>query len=272
MSSSSHCFSCPACNAQVANLDRLNFHLSFACSSRPCPSNKKQQREESIVCPGCEWEVKRSELNFHLDTLCASKSSPILTVPTAVARLCAEPRPPGLLLLEDFLSLEEESSLLQNLRNERWVYSTRNGQSLSQTWGVEIDYSGSRPRPIWGKRPMPAFLDFIVHRFRKHACLAAWTPNNCNAMLYTKSGGDMLTPHYDDRRLGGEIVCNVNLLSDCFMTFKRASSTFKVRLPRLSASVMSRSARYEYTHEIVNGDILGEQRISLNFRQQSTPS
>lgn len=68
---------------------------------------------------------------------------------------------------------------------------------------------------------------------------------------------------------GVEIIVNVNCLSDATMTFQNLKGTvsIRVKMPRLSATVMSRDSRYNYTHQIDNGDFDGDRRVSLNFRQ-----
>jgi alkylated DNA repair dioxygenase AlkB len=182
--------------------------------------------------------------------------------------------------VRDFLTFEEEATLVEWLSPQRWQPSKRNGKCLSLHWGVVIDYSGAVPRTRMpraeaGELPLPSELQFILERFTQHVETgSAWHPNECNANEYVRARGDYLTPHFDDRKLSGDIICNVNLLSDCVMQFSKPGSTsapFRVKLPRFSASVMSRSSRFEYRHEILHEDFLGERRISLNFRQQSPP-
>lgn len=226
---------CPGCDASLPSLDKLDFHLSFACLSR---HSKKERLEELEV-------------------------------------VVAKPRlPPGLVVIENFITPQEEALLLASLQEGRWKPTTRNGKATHKQWGTVLDYLNGRPRvrhhnPVLGEEPMPEFLNVIIDRFKQHdSTSASWNPNNCNAQHYVASKGDHLTAHYDDRKLSGEIVCNISLLSDCVMTFRRADTSFRVALPRLSASVMTRSSRYDYTHEIAHQDLLGEERISLNFRQQ----
>ena len=161
-----------------------------------------------------------------------------------------------------------------------WKLSIRNGKCDMKHWGICIDYSSAKPRtrfpdPEKGEQEMPDFFTFLIKRFEQYPPLSAWWPNEANANRYIKSENHFLTPHYDDRRLSGEIICNISLLSDCIMTFSKpgsAGSLFRVRLPRLCASVMSRSSRYDYTHAINHEDLLGPKRISLNFRQQTEPT
>ncbi|KAH9260767.1 hypothetical protein BASA81_001234 [Batrachochytrium salamandrivorans] len=233
---------CPGCDASLPSLDKLDFHLSFACLSRH--SKKEKLAEEKTVTEEVVGPVVKSRL------------------------------PPGLVVIENFITPQEEALLLASLRAGRWKPTTRNGKAACKHWGTVLDYLNGKPhvrhpKPELGEEPVPEFLRIIIDRFKQHdSTSVSWNPNNCNAQHYVKSRGDHLTAHYDDRKLSGDIVCNISLLSDCVMTFRKADTSFRVALPRLSASVMTRSSRYDYTHEIAHQDLLGEQRISLNFRQQ----
>lgn len=272
---------CPACELALPSLDRLDFHLNFACLSRKREKLDdeeeevmvKEEDDAMIVCPVCTKVVKRDDLNFHLDHNCTKPS----VTSTSPLPSTGSNKPPGLIVIENFVSPEEEAELAAALNARRWKPTTRNGKGGYMHWGTVIDYSGTRPtirhpNPKLGEEPIPDFLQVIITRFQSHAATnaetAAWRPNNCNAQQYIKSRGDHLTAHYDDRKLSGTIVCNISLLSDCTMTFRKAQTEYKVKLPRLSASVMTRSSRYDYTHEITLEDFEGEERISLNFRQQ----
>jgi alkylated DNA repair dioxygenase AlkB len=190
-------------------------------------------------------------------------------------------KPPGLVLLTNFVTEEEEAHLVSILEaTDDWKLSKRNGKCEMKNWGIRIDYSAAKPRTRYpnaeeGEKNLPDFFMFLIKRFEQYPPLSAWWPNESNANRYVKSEGHFLTPHFDDRQLSGEIICNVSLLSDCVMTFRRpgsAAEPYRVRLPRFSASVMSRSARFDFTHAIENEDLLGPKRISINFRQQTEPT
>ena len=219
-----------------------------------------------------------SALNFHLDSAeCEARATGAAVLRDAAVREDGSV-PPGLRVLENFVTEAEEAELLRRLDAEgAWRASTFSGSNHSQMWGARPDWGGRtvrKPDPAKGEREMPEWLDFIVERFqRAHPSLSAWWANQCNANEYVRSRGDFLRPHFDDRRLAGEIIVNVCLASDCVMTFARPNSSveYRVPLPRRAASVMSRAARWDFTHEIKREDFLGERRVSLNFRQAPAP-
>lgn len=263
-------FVCPACEAKLACERSLDFHLSFACPSckpakKPKITKEEGHKEEYANCPGCNQPIRLADLNIHLDHSCRS-----LRLPRSVST--TPRRPPGLGLIENFISIEEESHLLSFLENQPWKLSQRNGLSETLQWGVLIDYTRPIPQTKRGDKEIPSEFDCLIRRFATHdETCSVWVPNNCNAQRYIKADNHRLTAHYDDRSLSGDIICNVSLVSDCFMTFRKGLTSFRVFLPRRSASVMARSARFEYTHEIANEDFLGEKRMSINFRQQTPP-
>ena len=235
------------------------------------------ERVQMVTCPVCQREVSTARINTHLDAgECGA--------PTAssdkddddgddLANDDGEKKPPGLRVLEDFLTEEEEKELLRHLDangGRLWRASTFSGSSHTQSWGYKVDWGARTSRPASEEADIPPWQRFIVERFqRAHPSLAAWKANQCNANEYVRSRGDFLRPHFDDRQFAGDIIVNVSLVSDCVMTFARPNSpvSFRVRLKRRSASIMSRASRWEFTHEIKHEDFCGERRVSINFRQ-----
>ena len=230
----------------------------------------------TVTCPACGKQgIALNDLNLHLDSaLCtASFDLPERGVQGDDAVLEGGAAPPGLRVLRDFVSEQEEEELVRRLDQGTWRQYKFNGSSHSQLFGVRPNWaarSARLPKSEDGELEMPDWLDYVMERFQKtHPALAAWWPNGCNANEYMPGRGDFLKAHFDDRQLAGEIIVNVCLLSDCVMTFRKPNSSvqYRVTLPRRSASIMSRSARWEFTHEIAHQDFLGDRRISINFRQ-----
>lgn len=310
---------CPICDMRAGDLEQLDLHLRFACTSRSPPTPDERTRKtqkmveydrdsdpfveiiedqsanpkstsqvthptrpaKMVLCPACSKGVTKDNLNFHLDLGCISRISDRTESITQKPEFSDNIRkPPGLIVIEDFISEAEEADLVRYLESAKdWKPSTRNGRCEMMHWGHMIDYSGAKPKTRLpdkqaGEQDLPEFLKFIVERFTKYSALSAWSPNNLNASRYVKEKNHFLAPHFDDRKLSGEIICNVSLLCDCVMTFRKPGTTvtpFRVLLPRRSAAVMSRSSRYDFTHEIAHEDFHGPKRLSLNFRQQVLP-
>eukprot|EP00052_Salpingoeca_macrocollata_P032503 m.325194 g.325194 ORF g.325194 m.325194 type:complete len:309 (-) comp37695_c0_seq1:62-988(-) len=179
----------------------------------------------------------------------------------------------GLYIFDDFISCAEENMLLDNLRQqEKFHISHWNGVNLGTSWGVKTDF---RLRTVTaGDRPLPAYLDFVLARMRSGSFppLRAFRPNEANCIQYIVARQHHLAPHFDDRKLSGELLANLSLASECHMTYVHGKSGRKIRvlLPRRSLQVVTGEARYDWQHGILNEDIVGPVRVSITFRHTDT--
>jgi alkylated DNA repair protein alkB family protein 4 len=84
--------------------------------------------------------------------------------------------------------------------------------------------------------------------------------------------GHWLKAHFDDRHVSGELLANISLCGDCYMTYTHGSTGVqkRVRLPRRCLQVVTKDSRYAWTHGIANEDLLDERRVSLTFRSSLT--
>jgi len=120
--------------------------------------------------------------------------------------------------------------------------------------------------------PLPAFLKEIAAAFTSGAFLptAAFLPNHCNAIRYVPAKGHFLGPHFDDRRLSGELLANISLVADATMVYEHGTTGERVEvlLKRGSLQVVTGKARYDWMHEIPPENFAGASRVSLTFRRQ----
>lgn len=183
---------------------------------------------------------------------------------------------PGVHVFEDFVSLEEEEQLLTKIDASAapWALSRWNGLHLNKEWGRRIvfDQSGSKPVAMMddASKPLPKFLQDLSARFTsgKYLPTAAFRPNQCNAITYVVSQGHHISPHFDDRRLSGEMLANLSLVCDATMVYERGTDRVEVFLKRGSLQVVTGEARYRWKHSIPNEKIEGPRRVSLTFRRQ----
>lgn len=241
---------------------------------------------------------------------------------------------PGLLVFEEFVSPEEEAIILSELegggtnssgasRMVGPIPSTLAASASSAplpTWkterhsGVHREKRYGADSELWSrtirepKHPMPGFVnELVLPKIRRAlADLAAgWTPNEGNAIEYRR-GHSWLKPHVDDRRKHKELIANLSLAGDCYMTFAPATATAtasvaaapapvpaaanasvpraecgnsvvpcvmsspsgtKVLLRRGTLLVLTGKARYEYTHGIDRQDVLSVRRVSFTLRE-----
>jgi len=123
--------------------------------------------------------------------------------------------------------------------------------------------------------------------------LRCFKPNDCNINSYDKSKNHSLKPHFDDRALSGPILLNLSLAGTAIMTYTKPSSkggssssssssgsssssssssssnksSASVLLPRRCLQIVSGTARYSFMHEIMNKDLIDNNRISITWRQ-----
>ena len=177
---------------------------------------------------------------------------------------------------------EEERELVDWLdygQRPTWRFGDFNGPSNRMNWGFEVnlrDRTIGKPR-----RPMPQILKSLAARMRGGGgdLLRDFHPDEANAIDYRKSKGHELLPHFDDRHLNGDILCNLSLLADATMTYvyggkggKRGrvagvvDGVVDVLLPRRSLQVQTGDVRYAWKHSISNANLFGERRVSITFR------
>jgi alkylated DNA repair protein alkB family protein 4 len=196
----------------------------------------------------------------------------------------------GHLVLLDFLSAQEEASLLRAVDAADappWRHATFNGRNRGKAWGVDMSLARRAVYPEIV--PFPTWLVPIVARLRSaHPLLRRFDPNHVNAIEYTRARGDHLSAHVDDRKLSGDIIVNVSLAGECVMTYAPeprgagrqvvrrgdpppvdAPGVVRVPLPRRCAQVQSGAARFEFTHGIANADLHAPRRVSLTLRESA---
>lgn len=190
---------------------------------------------------------------------------------------------PGLFLFENFISEEEEKEIIHYLDNQtQWKHATFNGKHLGQRWGVHCNLRDRRVYPQ--ETELPSFVtDWIIPKLQRLHCMKECIPNEANAIDYYRRKGHYLKSHVDDRQLSKESIANLSLAGDCNMTFRLERKNknvtrygknyqdlpneIKVFLPRRTLQVLTKCARYDYSHGIRNNDLLSDRRISITMRQ-----
>jgi alkylated DNA repair dioxygenase AlkB len=215
-----------------------------------------------------------------------SNSNCSLTSPKAQAL------PPGLFLFPNFLSEEEEAMILQHLDHDgslpKWTMEQHTGSHREKRWGVDHDIWSRSVRPP--KNAIPQWMNnLLIQRFpslvphledpKVKALLNLFHPNDVNAIEYRRDQGHSLAAHVDDRQKHTEVIANLSLAGDCFMTYAlergparkkkghQWQDEYLVGLPRRTLQILTGSARYDYRHGIANTDLASERRISITLRE-----
>ncbi|KAG0287504.1 hypothetical protein BGZ96_008568 [Linnemannia gamsii] len=182
----------------------------------------------------------------------------------------------GLQVIRDFVSVEEEEHLIQQLDERNWagrgIEPNPEMKRRHQHYGGTFSY---RQRRVVGKMErLPSMFDIVTGRLLDQDIYKT-SPNSIIVNEYEAGQGIM--PHVDAPKLFGPTITALSLLSDCVMTFqhvKEPSLVFRVHLPRRSLVVMNESCRYDYKHSIskdlietVNGiEIIRSRRVSITYR------
>ena len=287
--------------------------ISSWISNQRCKTSDVVDRELTstayAACPVCNTTLRVQMMNVHLDSCLGSgketrkrkstsdtdenffsteeTSSSHMYTPTQHADL------PGLWLIHDFISEEEELSIISQLENDKttWHLSTFNGHCLSKSFGLKTQFGPAHVEErivrvnnvSKGEQDVPEYLlpcvakltEFLrcsAQTFKMPSVLKPFKPNECNANCYVKSENHSLTAHYDDRFLSGPILMNLSLQGRSIMTYSKGNSSaihdnVKVDLPRRCLQLVTGDARYKYMHRIDAADVLDEKRMSVTWRQ-----
>jgi hypothetical protein len=120
--------------------------------------------------------------------------------PTAVPLL------PGLFLLEDFHTGEEEAVILDTVDNRQrpdfvpWKHSF-SASHHAQRWGIHCDLKARQVTASTYENPLPWFIpDMLAPKQKSRPAMTGWTPIEANAIFYRKQG-HALCNHVDNRQL-----------------------------------------------------------------------
>ncbi|KAI7865361.1 hypothetical protein BDF14DRAFT_1689565, partial [Spinellus fusiger] len=182
---------------------------------------------------------------------------------------------PGLLLIPDFISEEEEVDIIERVNQQQWsglgIEPNPELKRRTQQYGYLFSYRYRKVLEEYG--PLPGFVQPVVTRMMALGLMPV-TPNHLLVNEYNADQGIM--PHIDAPALFGPCIGSLSLLSPCVMEFTRPGHSEAIVLPRRSLLILSGSARYDYKHSIsketvhktVHGPpIHRDKRISLTFRE-----
>ncbi|EFA02043.1 alkylated DNA repair protein alkB homolog 8 [Tribolium castaneum] len=149
--------------------------------------------------------------------------------------------PPGLRIITNFVSEEEEARLLALCQFE-------DGGSMKHRlvkhYGYEFRYdinNVDKEKPL--SEGIPQECDFLWRRLPFE-----FRPNQLTINRYNPGQG--IPSHVDTHSAFGDPILSLSLSSDVVMEFKK-DETICVLLPRRSLLVMAGESRYEWTHGIV---------------------
>ncbi len=176
--------------------------------------------------------------------------------------------PDGIWIIPNFISKEEELQLIDEVNVDdlsHWTHhSTFNGHCFSKSYGFSCKENMSDNISKYAIR----LNDIVKDNKLLPNELRQYVPNEYNTNYYDKSQKHYLRPHFDDRASSGPVLMNLSLLGQAKMTYVNPKTQIMVSvdLPPRCLQLITGKARYDFTHEIKNEDLLSEKRISITWR------
>lgn len=179
----------------------------------------------------------------------------------------------GLIYIRDFITKDEEKSLLEFINNQVWNKSLKR---YTQHYGYEYNY---KYKGLKKAQDIPEEFVGIVQKVQKY-----FNDEVEQIIVNRYLPGEGIGKHTDDVRRFGDTVASLSLCSPIVMNFESCSTKHKFDkdLEARSLLVLNDVYRYGYTHEIKSrlydniGGEKGEKgedvnrkrtyRISITFR------
>ncbi|XP_011883388.1 PREDICTED: alkylated DNA repair protein alkB homolog 8 [Vollenhovia emeryi] len=182
--------------------------------------------------------------------------------------------PPGLTLMENFITEEQAESLLETLTWDEESASSQLKHRQVKHFGYEFEYGTNMvdiDKPI---APIPQSYKFLQTLFDKHGHKYTYDQLTINKYL----PGQGIPSHIDTHSVFEDTILSLSLGSACVMNFKK-DRKIDVLLPARSLLIMGGEARYAWAHgicprrsdviETKNGSTTQERgtRVSFTFRK-----
>jgi alkylated DNA repair dioxygenase AlkB len=198
------------------------------------------------------------------------------SVPTKVAKEDEEPMqstaPAGLIVIEDFISAEEEQYFMQQVDVGAWEQTLKR---RVQHYGHRYDYATrSVADPSAPVEPLPVWAVALAQKIET----ALDAPFPADQLIVNEYAPGQGIARHIDAPIFAQPIVSVSLGSPCIMTFRGPAGTGTVHhqlLPRRSMVALSGDARSLWTHEIAarKSDVIQggskierQRRVSLTFR------
>ncbi|KXJ22380.1 Alkylated DNA repair protein alkB-like 8 [Exaiptasia diaphana] len=193
----------------------------------------------------------------------------LIQVPDEVIKT-THSRPPGLVLVENFITEEEEKKLLDkfSLDDEEDASQTENDSEIVQKqlkhrkvkhFGYEFLYGTNN---IDTSKPLPGGIPEVCHGILQHMLTEGYIqeiPDQLTVNQYNPGQG--IPPHIDTHSAFEDGIVSLSLGAKITMEFRHPDQRHvSVLLPQRSLLVMTGESRYEWTHGITprRYDIINE--------------
>ncbi|XP_072285682.1 alpha-ketoglutarate-dependent dioxygenase alkB homolog 4 isoform X1 [Pyxicephalus adspersus] len=128
---------------------------------------------------------------------------------------------PGVCLIEDFVTEDEEREMVQIMDQDEWRLSQSGRRK--QDFGPKVNFKKHKIK-VGGFTGLPKFSKVLWERMKAHTVLEGFLPvEQCN-LDYNSDRGSAIDSHFDDSWLWGERLVSLNLLSDTVLTMTSSST------------------------------------------------
>ncbi len=180
---------------------------------------------------------------------------------------------PGLGMIQNFVTQDESDMLVKMLNKRKWHKMIKNKKIVDrkvQHYGYRYDYGGKIPPSI--ADPIPLEYVKLIDRAKS---LGVITEDFNQVIANEYEPGQGIGEHTDHEKFFDEEVMTLSLLSSTTMYYRvakkhrtKGTELKKIPLSERSLGIMTKDARYIWTHEIPKRAVT-EKRISLTFRKVS---
>lgn len=175
---------------------------------------------------------------------------------------------PGLYLIPDFITKDEEQTLLTYINSCKWQKGP--GSREVQQFGYKYNYANKNA--VMEKiDKMPPQFDFVLDKLMDSKAFTE-KPDQCIVNKYLPGQG--ISAHTDHIKHFGPRIASLTIGSDTTMQFQKGDVKYNVRLEKQSLVLLTGEARYNWTHciherkaDLIDGVVVPRSvRISLTFR------
>lgn len=206
---------------------------------------------------------------------------------------------PGLLVICDWITEDEEQTLISGMDSLPW--DTSQSGRRKQNYGPKTNFKKMKLKP-GDFKGFPAYSKFVQDRFEEIDLMKDYHTIEQCSLEYDPTKGASIDPHIDDCWIWGERVVTVNCLSDSVLTLTRyvgdksrynlpqvdkyrnklidlppssapsldLDIVVRVPMPRRSLIVMYGAPRYDWEHSVLREDVT-VRRVCIAYREFTPP-
>lgn len=173
---------------------------------------------------------------------------------------------PGLTIISNFITPQEEETLLKDIQKEEWDTRLKR---WTQHYGYEYQYTSRTITKDNYLGELPKWSNFVTEKIKK----TEYFDKEINQIIVNRYlPGEGIYAHIDVPTIFGNTIYSLSLESGCIMTFTKGSESVDCYLNPRSLLIMTGDARYKWKHEIKTRtvDKVGGRKVKRGTRVSLT--